>query len=110
MGARLILVTSGAIAAGREALDYPDLPKHIPAKQMMAAVGQPRLMELYAQLFRIYNLVVSQVLLTRADLGRRRGYLNARNTLEALFSQKIVPVVNENDAVATEEIRVGRQR
>jgi glutamate 5-kinase len=106
-GCQVILVTSGAIAAGREALDYPDLPKHIPAKQMMAAVGQPRLMELYAQLFRIYNLVVSQVLLTRADLGRRRGYLNARNTLDALFSQKIVPIVNENDAVATEEIRVG---
>jgi glutamate 5-kinase len=103
----VILVTSGAIAAGRETLNFPELPKHIPVKQMMAAVGQPRLMELYAQLFRIYSMNVAQVLLTRVDLGRRRGYLNARNTLEALLSQQIIPIVNENDAVATEEIRVG---
>ena len=106
-GCEVVLVTSGAIAAGRESLNYPELPKHIPVKQMMAAVGQPRLMELYAQLFRIYNIPVAQVLLTRTDLGRRRGYLNARNTLEALLSQKILPIVNENDAVSTEEIRVG---
>jgi len=64
-------------------------------------------MELYAQLFRIFSIPVAQVLLTRADLGRRRGYLNARNTLEALIDQHILAVVNENDAVATEEIRVG---
>ncbi len=106
-GNDIVLVSSGAIAAGREVLDYPELPKHIPAKQMMAAVGQPRLMELYAQLFRIYQVPVAQVLLTRVDLARRRGYLNARNTIEALLSQKILPIVNENDAVATEEIRVG---
>lgn len=106
-GCEVVLVTSGAIAAGREALNYPELPKHIPVKQMMASVGQPRLMELYAQLFRIFSRPVAQVLLTRADLGRRRGYLNARNTLEALLFQRILPVVNENDAVATEEIRVG---
>lgn len=103
----VVLVTSGAIAAGREALNYPELPKHIPVKQMMAAVGQPRLMELYAQLFRIFAIPVAQVLLTRNDLGRRRGYLNARNTLEALLNKKIIPIINENDAVATEEIRVG---
>ena len=103
----VVLVSSGAIAAGRELLDYPILSRHIPVKQMMAAVGQPRLMELYSQLFRIYQVPIAQVLLTRADLSRRRGYINARNTLEALLEQKIVPVINENDAVATEEIRVG---
>lgn len=107
VGAEIILVSSGAIAAGRAALEHPIVDRHIPVKQMMAALGQPRLMEIYAQLFRIYQIPIAQVLLTRADLGRRRGYLNARNTLEALLSYKIIPVVNENDAVATEEIRVG---
>jgi glutamate 5-kinase len=106
-GKQAALVTSGAIAAGREALKFPELPRYIPAKQMLAAVGQPRLMELYSQLFRIYGLTVSQVLLTRADLADRRRYINARNTLEALLEQGIIPIVNENDAVATEEIRVG---
>lgn len=106
-GVQVVLVTSGAIAAGREVLQFPELPKHIPAKQMLAAVGQPRLMELYTQLFRIYGMPVSQVLLTRSDLSARRSYLNARNTLEALLAHGIVPIVNENDAVATEEIRVG---
>ncbi|HEY9076541.1 MAG TPA: glutamate 5-kinase [Anaerolineaceae bacterium] len=106
-GHQVILVTSGAIAAGKEALEFPELPRYIPAKQMLAAVGQLRLMELYAQLFRIYSRTVSQVLLTRSDLADRRGYLNARNTLEALLDHGIIPIVNENDAVATDEIRVG---
>jgi glutamate 5-kinase len=106
-GKQVVLITSGAISAGREVLQLREQPKYIPVKQMMAAVGQPRLMELYAQLFRIYSLTVSQVLLTRFDLSRRQSYLNARNTLEALLSNHIVPIVNENDAVATEEIRVG---
>jgi glutamate 5-kinase len=103
----IILVSSGAMAAGREALNFPTLPKQLPAKQMLAAVGQPRLMTLYAQLFALYNLKVAQVLLTRADLENRRSYLNARNTLEALLEQRVIPIVNENDTVATEEIRVG---
>lgn len=106
-GFQVCLVTSGAIAAGKEALGYPDFPKHIPSKQMLASIGQPRLMEVYSQLFRIYKRVVAQVLLTRTDLGLRRGYINARNTLEAMLSQGIIPIINENDAVATEEIRVG---
>ncbi len=106
-GRQVILITSGAIAAGREVLRFPELSKYIPGKQMLAAVGQPRLMELYAQLFRIFDLGVAQVLLTRRDLADRHSYLNARNTLEALLTQKVIPVVNENDTVATEEIRVG---
>jgi glutamate 5-kinase len=74
---------------------------------MLAAVGQPRLMAVYEHLFRLYDLTVAQVLLTRTDLGSRRRYLNARNTLIALLEQKVIPIVNENDTVATEEIRVG---
>jgi glutamate 5-kinase len=106
-GKELVIVSSGAIAAGREQLKFRRLPKDIPAKQMLAAVGQPRLMALYEQIFGLYDLQVAQVLLTRADLADRRRYLNARNTLTALMDQRILPIVNENDTVATEEIRVG---
>mgnify|MGYP005814157055 CR=1 FL=1 len=106
-GAQVALVSSGAIAAGREALGFPDLPKFIPAKQMLAATGQPRLMALYERLFGIYDLRVGQILLTREDFENRRRYLSARGTLEALLDQGILPVVNENDTVATEEIRFG---
>ncbi len=105
--AEVILVSSGAIAIGRAELNFPDLPKDIPAKQMLAAVGQPRLMDLWAKLFAIYNHTIAQVLLTRDDLRFRSRYLNARNTLLALLAQGVIPVVNENDTVATEEIRVG---
>ena len=106
-GCQLVVVSSGAIAVGRERLNYPQLPKDIPAKQMLAAVGQPRLMALYEQLFSLYGLTVAQVLLTRADLSDRRRYLNSRNTLKALLTQGVIPIVNENDTVATEEIRLG---
>ncbi len=106
-GHQIIVVSSGAMAAGREKLGFPQLPKAIPAKQMLSAIGQPRLMSLYEQLFDFYELTVAQVLLTRADLGSRRAYLNARNTLLALLEHNVIPVVNENDTVATEEIRVG---
>jgi len=106
-GNEVVLVTSGAVAAGREALGFPQLPKDIPAKQMLAAVGQPRLMAAYERIFGLYGITVAQVLLTRADLDDRRSYLNARNTLSALLSHHLLPIVNENDTVATEEIRVG---
>ena len=106
-GHEVALVSSGAIAAGREKLNFPQLRKDIPAKQMLSAVGQPLLMALYEQIFGLYNMVVAQVLLTRADLTDRKRYLNARNTLLALLSQNLIAIVNENDTVATEEIRVG---
>jgi glutamate 5-kinase len=106
-GRDVLLVTSGAIAAGREWLNSPQLTKDIPIKQMLAAIGQPRLMALYEQLFGLYGVTVGQVLLTRKDLADRRGYLNSRNTLAALLSQRVIPIINENDTVATEEIRVG---
>ncbi len=106
-GHRLVLVSSGAIAIGRERLGFPQLPKDIPAKQMLAAVGQPRLMAVYEQIFGHYNLLAAQILLTRMDLASRHRYLNARNTIVALMEQKVIPIVNENDTVATDEIRVG---
>jgi glutamate 5-kinase len=106
-GNQVILVSSGAIAAGREQLGFPQLPKEISAKQMIAAVGQPRLMAIYEQIFGLYQQTVAQVLLTRSDLASRRPYLNARNTLLALLNHNVLPIVNENDTVATEEIRVG---
>ena len=106
-GHQVLLVSSGAMAAGREKLGFPQLPKGLPAKQMLSAVGQPRLMAIYEQIFALYGRTVAQVLLTRADLADRRRYLNARNTLTALIGQGILPIINENDTVATEEIRVG---
>lgn len=106
-GIQVMLVSSGAIAAGREVLGFPELPRFIPAKQMLAAVGQPRLMALYAELFHYYGGKVAQVLLTKADLTDRRRYLNVRNTLEALLESGVIPIINENDTVAVEEIRLG---
>ena len=106
-GHQVTLVSSGAMAAGREALGFTRFPPHIAGKQMLAAIGQTRLMQLWAELFGIYERSVGQVLLTRGDLARRSGYLNARDTLDALLAAGVVPIVNENDTVATDEIRVG---
>lgn len=106
-GHQIILVSSGAIAAGSEKLGFPNLPSGLSSKQMLAAIGQPRLMAIYEQVFGLYGRTVAQVLLTRADLADRRRYLNARSTLHTLLVHKAVPIINENDTVATEEIRVG---
>ena len=106
-GHELTWVSSGAVAAGREALGIAPGDRRVAAKQMLAAVGQPRLMALYSELFGYYDQRVAQVLLTRTDLEQRRSYLNARNTFEELFAHRVLPIVNENDTVATEEIRVG---
>ena len=106
-GREVIVVTSGAIAAGRERLGYPDLPPTVNTKQMLAAVGQSRLMFVWESLFEIYNIHVGQMLLTRADVADRGRFLNARDTIHALLEHGIVPIVNENDAVVTAEIKVG---
>jgi len=106
-GGKAALVSSGAIAVGRDYLGSPALPKTIPGKQMLAAIGQPRLMNVYEQLFGIYGLKVAQVLLTREDISDRKRYLNARNTQDALLDQGVIPIINENDTVAVDEIRIG---
>lgn len=106
-GHEMVLVSSGAIAAGRERLGFPDLSRSVPARQMLSAIGQSRLMRIYNDLFDIFEVMVAQVLLTRDDLSNRARYLNARDTLQTLIEQRIVPIVNENDTTATHEIRVG---
>ena len=106
-GYRIIIVTSGGIAAGREFLGYPDLPSGIASKQLLASVGQIKLIQQWEQLFSIYSIPIGQMLLSRADLEDRERFLNARDMLLALLEHHIVPVINENDAVATAEIKVG---
>ncbi|NPV68579.1 MAG: glutamate 5-kinase [Anaerolineae bacterium] len=106
-GHRIVFVSSGAIAAGREALNYPNLPNHLPAKQMLAAIGQSHLMGIYSTMFGLYDVRIGQVLLTNDDFSHRTRYLNARNTLSTLLDYRIVPVVNENDTVAVQEIKFG---
>ncbi|MBL8132641.1 MAG: glutamate 5-kinase [Anaerolineae bacterium] len=106
-GHELILVTSGAVAAGRERLGTTELSRSIPTRQMLSAVGQSRLMQVYTDLFDIFRIVVAQLLLTRGDLNSRAGFLNARDTISTLIDRRIVPVINENDTTATEEIRIG---
>ncbi|NWF68083.1 MAG: glutamate 5-kinase [Chloroflexi bacterium] len=106
-GHEVAFVSSGAVAAGRERLGFPELGRDLPVKQMLSAVGQSRLMHLYEDLFDIFGIVVAQVLLSGDDLENRTRRFNARETLLTLLSQRIVPIINENDTTATEEIRVG---
>lgn len=106
-GHEIIVVSSGAQSAGRERLNFPDLGRSVPAKQMLSAVGQGRLMHIYSEFFDIFGIAVGQVLLTRDDLSHRMRYLNARDTLQMLIERRIIPIINENDTVATNEIRVG---
>jgi glutamate 5-kinase len=103
----VLICTSGAIAAGRERLNFPNLPDTVSNKQMLAAVGQSRLMLIWESFFEIYGIHVGQILLTRGDTEERRRFLNAQDTIQSLLSQRIIPIVNENDAVATEEIKLG---
>ncbi len=104
-GVELLLVTSGAIAAGQEALALPKGRREVALKQMMAAVGQGRLMHRYQELFDKHKVVVAQALVTKGDLDNRESYLNVRNTFEGLVSLGVVPIINENDVVDVREIR-----
>jgi glutamate 5-kinase len=107
-GVGVVIVSSGAIAAGRHKLGLTQTLKGIPYKQVLASVGQGRLMNIYERLFAHYNITVAQALLTRADLSERAGYLNARNTLLALLDFRVVCIVNENDVVAVDELHEAR--
>ena len=107
-GVEVIVVTSGAVAAGRSRLAVTRVRRDIPFRQVLAAVGQSELMQAYDSLFAQQGLVVAQALLTRRDLADRLSYLNARNTLLALLQYGVVPIVNENDAVAVEELAESR--
>lgn len=107
LGNSIILVSSGAIRAGMAHLNLAGRPRTIPQKQAAAAVGQGRLMHTYAEAFDVHSIPVAQILLTRDDLRDRTRYLNARNTFTALLRARAVPIVNENDTVAVEEIKFG---
>ncbi len=102
-----VVVTSGAIAAGFYQLELKQKPKEIAQLQALAAIGQSNLMHSYVQTFKKQNLNVAQLLLTWDDLSHRNRYSNAHNTLKELFQYNIIPVINENDTVAVEEIKFG---
>jgi glutamate 5-kinase len=104
---RVVLVSSGAIACGQHMLGVSERPRQVPALQAASAVGQGRLFAHYERLFADHELTAAQVLLTSEDFARRASYVNARNTLRRLLSWGVVPVVNENDTTATDEIRFG---
>lgn len=106
-GIGVVLVTSGAIAAGLQALALAERPADMPSLQAAAAIGQVQLVGMYAALFASAGVPVGQVLLTRNDTADRTAYLHARDTLDRLLSLGVVPVVNENDTVAVDEIRFG---
>jgi glutamate 5-kinase len=114
LGTDVVIVSSGAIRAGIDQWEQragkpaqPLKQTTMPFKQAMAAIGQPLLMQAYLAAFVAYDLPVAQVLLTREDFGERHRFLHARNTLHQLLKMGIVPIINENDTVATEEIRFG---
>jgi glutamate 5-kinase len=106
-GVEAILVSSGAILAGMEALGLSERPRELPLKQAAAAVGQSHLMRAYEEAFQPCGGRVAQILLTQEDLRHRSRYLNARNTLFTLLGLRVLPIVNENDTVAVREIQFG---
>jgi glutamate 5-kinase len=103
----LVVVSSGAVAAGMTRLGRKQRPRTIPEKQALAAVGQIKLMALYERYFAKYDKSVAQLLLTHADLANRQRYINAKHTFQMLLKSSIVPIVNENDTVAVEEMKFG---
>ncbi len=106
-GLEVILVSSGAMAAGLRKLDLARRPEEVPKRQAVAAVGQADLIRAYEKAFARQGKKVAQILLTSDDLSNRRRYLNARNTLNTLLDWRVVPIINENDTVMVEEIKFG---
>jgi len=107
-GREVILVTSGAVAAGKKRLSLPDNSKiGLKEKQALAAIGQSRLMQIYDKTFAGYRKKIGQILLTHSDLSDRDRYLNVRNTIFTLFHFGVIPIINENDTVSVEELRFG---
>ena len=106
-GVEVILVSSGAIALGMPVLQQQRMPRTIALQQAAAAIGQSHLIWNYERLFGMFDQQVAQILLTHADLRNRGRYLNARNTLQTLIAHGVIPIINENDTVAVDEIRFG---
>lgn len=106
-GHECLIVSSGAVAAGMGGLGYAQRPADLASRQACAAVGQSELMHRYATVFARHGLTVAQLLLTHSDLDSRTRHDNARNTLARLFQRKVIPIINENDSVAVEELNFG---
>ena len=106
-GYQIVLVSSGAVGVGAARLGMTERPKTIALKQAAAAVGQGIIMRVYDDLFREHQQPVAQILLTRGDLDRRSSYINAYNTFQELFRLGVMPIVNENDTVAVDELKFG---
>ena len=106
-GHQIVIVTSGAIASGKNRMGITGKLKSMPQKQAAAAIGQSRLMRVYSNSFGKYGIFVAQILLTMSDLTDRKRYLNVRNTLSTLIDWDVVPIINENDSVAVDEIKFG---
>ena len=106
-GVKVVLVSSGAIGSGLAQLERASRPKKIEQLQAAAAIGQPHLMRLYEAALAKHGLKVGQILLTRSDFENRTRYLNTRRTIDSLHKMRAVPIINENDSVAVEEIRFG---
>ncbi|MHC1604345.1 MAG: glutamate 5-kinase [Candidatus Methanofastidiosia archaeon] len=103
----VILVSSGAISLGLDALGLRKRPEEMSKKQAAAAIGQNKLMNLYEKLFKKHRITIAQVLLTKEGILTQRGYTNAKNTIFTLLDFGIIPIINENDTIATEEIQFG---
>lgn len=106
-GYECVLVTSGAVAAGMGELNIQDKPTELDERQSLAAIGQVQLIQLYSNLFYAFDHQIAQLLLTRDDFSNRSRYLNARNTCRLLLEKKVIPIINENDSVVVNEIKVG---
>ncbi|HQK79554.1 MAG TPA: glutamate 5-kinase, partial [Syntrophales bacterium] len=106
-GCQIVIVTSGAIASGKHRMGLTGHLKSMPQKQAAAAIGQGRLMRVYSNAFGKYGLYVAQILLTMSDLTDRKRFLNIRNTLTTLMDWGVIPIINENDTVAVDEIKFG---
>ena len=106
-GKDILLVSSGAIAAGMNALGLAERPASVPTRQALAAIGQGALLHIYEKFFHEYGRTMAQVLLTKENAARHHQYMNSRNALLALLGMNVIPVINENDAVAVDEIKIG---
>jgi glutamate 5-kinase len=106
-GHQIVIVTSGAIASGKNRMGITGMLKNMPQKQAAAAIGQGRLMRVYSNAFGKYGLIVAQILLTMTDLTDRKRFLNVRNTLSTLIDWGVIAIINENDTVAVDEIKFG---
>jgi len=106
-GMNFVIVTSGAISQGQKILNINQKPIELESLQALAAIGQQQLMGMYERSFQDYNLLTAQVLLTHADMNDMQRHSNAKATIEKILSMSVIPIINENDVVATDEIKLG---